>query len=58
MDGTDPVTGAPTKMFLNIPASGAAGNATALPNFLGISSGPRLRGLAANCAVANNHYCH
>jgi hypothetical protein len=47
-------------MFLNVPAVGATGNpGGAIPNFLGISSGPRLVGAAANCgASANNHYCH
>jgi cytochrome c peroxidase len=46
-------------MFLDVPAVGATGSATPLPNFLGISSGPRLVGAAANCGpAANNHYCH
>jgi cytochrome c peroxidase len=46
-------------MFLDIPATGAAGNPGGrIPNFLNISSGPRLVGAAANCAVANNQYCH
>ncbi len=44
-------------MFLDIPATGAAGGAP-IPNFLGIASGPRLVGAAANCGVANNQYCH
>jgi cytochrome c peroxidase len=45
-------------MFLDVPAVGKAGNTAPLPNFLGISSGPRLVGAAANCgAAANNHYC-
>lgn len=46
-------------MFLRVPATGAGGKATPTPNFLGISSGPRLVGAAANCLpAANNHYCH
>jgi hypothetical protein len=46
-------------MFLDIPATGATGNpAGGLANFMGISSGPRLVGSAANCGVANNQYCH
>jgi hypothetical protein len=46
-------------LFLNVPAVGTGGNpGGAIPNFLGISSGPRLVGAAANCgAEANNHYC-
>ena len=45
--------------FRQVPEVGAAGNATPLPNFLGISSGPRLVGPAADCGpAANNHYCH
>jgi cytochrome c peroxidase len=46
-------------MFLNVPATGAAGASLPVPNFLGITSGPRLVGPAANCGpAANNHYCH
>ena len=46
-------------MFLDIPATGTAGNpGGAIPNFLNISSGPRLAGAAANCPAPNNHYCH
>jgi cytochrome c peroxidase len=47
-------------MFLDVPAVGAAGNPSTspLPNFLGISSGPRLVGSAATCATTDNHYCH
>jgi cytochrome c peroxidase len=53
-------------MFLDVPAVGTAGNLNGpggtpapLPNFLNISSGPRLVGPAANCGpAANNHYCH
>jgi hypothetical protein len=47
-------------MFLNVPAVGNGGNPATkpLPNFLNISSGPRLVGPAANCGdAANNHYC-
>jgi cytochrome c peroxidase len=45
-------------MFRQVPATGAGGTATPIPNFLGIASGPRLVGAAANCgAAANNHYC-
>jgi hypothetical protein len=44
--------------FRQVPQTGAEGISTPPPNFLGISSGPRLVGAAANCAVANNHYCH
>lgn len=43
--------------YQQVPATGAGGAATPLPNFLGISDGPRLVGGAANCAVVNNHYC-
>jgi hypothetical protein len=51
--------GATGPLFLNVPATGAAGNPGGrLPSFLGISSGPRLVGPAANCLVPNNHYCH
>jgi cytochrome c peroxidase len=45
-------------LFLDVPAVGNGGTATAEPNFLGISSSPRLVGGAANCAVPNNQYCH
>lgn len=45
--------------FRHVPATGAGGTATPVPNFLGISSGPRLVGAAADCGpAANNHYCH
>jgi cytochrome c peroxidase len=52
-------------MFLDVPAVGANGNpGGALPNFLNITSGPRLVGAAANCGDLNdpnravtNHYC-
>lgn len=45
--------------FRQVPAVGAGGNAAKLPNFLNITSGPRLVGAAANCGqAANNHYCH
>jgi hypothetical protein len=45
-------------MFMSVPATGAAGNPVSpLPNFLGIASGPRLVGPAAN-NCNNNHYCH
>jgi hypothetical protein len=45
--------------FKQVLAVGSAGRSTPLPNFLGISSGPRLIGAAANCGpAANNHYCH
>ncbi len=57
--------GATGPLFLDVPATGAAGNLNGpggtparVPNFLGISSGPRLVGDAANCLVPNNHYCH
>jgi cytochrome c peroxidase len=53
-----PPAGATGPLFVNIPATGAAGTATPEPNFLGITSGPRLVGAAANCAVPNNQYCH
>jgi hypothetical protein len=53
-----PFAGATSACFRQVPAVGASGNATTLPNFLGISSGPRLVGAAANCATVNNHYCH
>jgi hypothetical protein len=44
--------------FKQVPAVGAGGIATKLPNFLNISSGPRLVGADATCASVNNHYCH
>jgi hypothetical protein len=44
--------------FKQIPAVGAGGIGTKLPNFLGITSGPRLLGTQANCTTVNNHYCH
>jgi hypothetical protein len=56
--------------FRQVKAVGAAGrpatfnpldptNTGPLPNFLGIASGPRLVGAAANCGpAANNQYCH
>jgi hypothetical protein len=45
-------------MFRQVPAVGAGGSAAPLPNFLGISSGPRLVGAAAFCGdEPNNHYC-
>jgi len=47
----------PAGMFLQVPATGAGGKLTPTPNFLGIASGPRLVGAAANCGPANNHYC-
>jgi hypothetical protein len=50
-------TAGPT-CFRRIPAVGAGGNPTRLSNFLGIASGPRLVGAAANCAPVNSHYCH
>jgi cytochrome c peroxidase len=53
-----PFSGATTACFLQVPAVGAGGKATPLPNFLGIASNPRLVGGAANCATVNNHYCH
>ncbi|MCM2359326.1 MAG: hypothetical protein NDI77_14345, partial [Geobacteraceae bacterium] len=44
--------------FRQVLATGAGGTATPVPNFLGISSGPRLVGAAADCGpAANNHYC-
>jgi hypothetical protein len=53
-----PFAGATAACFRQVPAVGAGGNAAALPNFLGIASGPRLAGAAANCTPVNNHYCH
>jgi cytochrome c peroxidase len=47
-------------MFLNVPAVGNGGNPATkpLPNFLNISSSPRLVGKSANCGdAADNHYC-
>jgi hypothetical protein len=52
-----PFPGATTACFRQVPAVGASGNATKLPNFLDITSGPRLVGGPANCATVNNHYC-
>jgi Di-haem cytochrome c peroxidase len=51
------VTGA-GPCFRQVPAVGQGGIATKLPNFLGITSGPRLIGPAADCEVPDNHYCH
>jgi hypothetical protein len=47
-------------MFMDVPAVGATGNPLGpLPNFMGISSSPRLVGGTANCGpAANNQYCH
>jgi hypothetical protein len=53
-----PFAGATTACFRQVKAVGAGGNAAPLPNFLGISSGPRLVGPAASCSTVNNHYCH
>jgi cytochrome c peroxidase len=53
-----PFTGATTSCFRQVPAVGQGGIPTKLPAFLGISSGPRLVGSAANCSTVNNHYCH
>jgi hypothetical protein len=66
----DPATGtvAPTAnpMFRHVQAVGQGGRPALvagnphtgpLPNFLNITSGPRLVGAAANCATVNNHYC-
>jgi hypothetical protein len=44
-------------LFQQVPATGQGGTATPIPNFLGISSGPRLIGPDADCVVADNHYC-
>jgi len=44
--------------FKRVPAVGAEGIAAKLPNFLNISSGPRLVGTDANCEPVDNHYCH
>jgi len=54
----DPASAGPT-CFRQVSAVGAGGNPVKLPNFLGITSGPRLVGPMANCGpAANNHYCH
>ncbi len=54
-----PFPGANAACFKQSPATGAAGKSGGkLPNFLNISSGPRLVGGAAFCTEVNNHYCH
>jgi hypothetical protein len=52
-------------MFLRVPETGTAGGSGPIPNFMGISSGPRLSGALANCVVPGtnpapsvSHYCH
>jgi cytochrome c peroxidase len=53
------INGGVAGMFRRVPQTGMGGTSTRVPNFLGISSGPRLIGNAANCGpAANNHYCH
>jgi hypothetical protein len=54
----NPFPGATSPCFRQVLASGQGGIAAKLPNFLSISSGPRLVGAAANCPTVNNHYCH
>jgi hypothetical protein len=57
-DATDTSPGA---CFRRVPQTGQGGTATPSPNFLGITNGPRLVGLAADCsgpAGVTNHYCH
>jgi cytochrome c peroxidase len=54
----NPFPGATSPCFQQVLASGQGGIAAKLPNFLNISSGPRLVGAAANCPTVNNHYCH
>ena len=53
--------------FLDVPASGAAGIASPIPNFLGIAGRQpglngqpikRLSGAAANCTPIDSQYCH
>jgi len=53
------------RIFLDVPAVGAAGNTDPLPNFLGINGTnaqgvpiQRLVGSAANCATITSQYCH
>ena len=54
-DATDASAGA---CFRQVPQTGRAGTNVPTPNFLGITSGPRLVGTDANCGLAaNNHYC-
>jgi hypothetical protein len=49
----------PGACFQQVPATGRAGTATPVPNFLEIANGPRLVGPAADCGDApTNHYCH
>jgi hypothetical protein len=50
-------TAGPT-CFKQVPAVGAGGIPTKLPNFLNITSGPRLLNGDATCPTVNNHYCH
>lgn len=45
-------------LFRQVPATGAGGLPSAVPNFLDVASSPRLVGPAAFCGEANNHYCH
>lgn len=40
-------------LFRQVPAVGMAGNAAALPNFLGVTNNP-----AADCSTEISHYCH
>jgi cytochrome c peroxidase len=61
-----PIPGATGPCFRQVPAVGAAGSATPVPNFLGIAGRnpatglpvKRLSGAAANCTVADSQYCH
>jgi cytochrome c peroxidase len=60
-----PIPGATGPCFKQVPAVGAAGSATPVPNFLGIAGRDpatglpikRLSGASANCAVADSQYC-
>jgi len=59
VNNTTGINGGVAGMFRRVPQTGMGGTATPVPNFLGIASGPRLVGGAANCGpAANNHYCH
>jgi hypothetical protein len=62
-----PPAGATGPLFLSVPATGAAGIATRIPNFLGIAGAApdalnggrnRLVGRAAFCQPINSQYCH
>ena len=59
VNNADGVNGGVAGLFRRVPQTGMGGTAAPLPNFLGVTNGPRLVGGAANCgAEPTNHYCH